>query len=69
VDDEQELIQLTERALFEAEEALRSDPSEANRRRAMDAWSAVQKARGGDGSADSGEPRPDRWGTAGQSDR
>jgi hypothetical protein len=40
-----ELVQITERALFEAEEAYRVDPSEANQRRVMKAWSAVRAAR------------------------
>lgn len=40
-----ELLQLTERALLDAEQAYRLDPLDANQRRVMTAWSAVQKAR------------------------
>jgi hypothetical protein len=40
-----ELIQITERQLADAEEAYRLDPSEANQRRIMKAWSAVCRAR------------------------
>jgi 8-oxo-dGTP pyrophosphatase MutT (NUDIX family) len=42
---EESLVQIAERALFEAEQAYRSDPSEANQRRIMRAWSAVRSAR------------------------
>jgi hypothetical protein len=45
MDSVQELIQLTERALFDAEQALRVDPTEANRQRVLKAWSAVREAR------------------------
>jgi hypothetical protein len=45
MDSEHELIQLTERALADAEEALRADPTEANPRRVLKAWSAVTRAR------------------------
>ena len=45
MDSEHELIQLTERALFDAEQALRVDPTEANRQRVLKAWSAVREAR------------------------
>jgi hypothetical protein len=48
VDANEELIQLTERQLAAAEEAYRLDPSEANQRRIMKAWSAVRRARGED---------------------
>ncbi len=40
-----ELVQITERALFDAEQAYRIDPSEANQRRMMKAWAAVRDAR------------------------
>jgi hypothetical protein len=43
--DADELIQITERQLADAEEAYRLDPSEANQRRIMKAWSAVRRAR------------------------
>jgi hypothetical protein len=46
VDAEQELIQIAERQLADAEEAYRLDPSEANQRRIWKAWSAVRRARG-----------------------
>jgi hypothetical protein len=45
MDAEEELVQLTEAALADAEEALRLDPSETNRRRVMKAWFAVRGAR------------------------
>ena len=45
MDSAHELIQLTERALADAEQALRADPTEANRRRVLKAWSAVREAR------------------------
>lgn len=45
VDANEELIQLTERQLADAEEAYRLDPSEANQRKIMKAWSAVRRAR------------------------
>jgi hypothetical protein len=41
----EELIQVTERQLADAEEAYQLDPSEANQRRIMKAWSAVRRAR------------------------
>jgi hypothetical protein len=40
-----DLVQMAERALADAEEAYRLDPSEANQRRVMSAWSFVRKAR------------------------
>jgi hypothetical protein len=43
--DADELVQIAERALFDAEQAYRADPSDVNRRRVMKAWSEVQKAR------------------------
>jgi hypothetical protein len=43
MEDDQELVQLTERALADAEEELRRDPTEANR--AWKAWSSVRSAR------------------------
>lgn len=47
MDDADELVQVAERALADAEEALRHAPTEANQRRAMSAWSFVRKAREG----------------------
>ena len=41
-----ELVQLAERALFEAEQAYGVDPSPANQRRVMRAWSELREARG-----------------------
>jgi hypothetical protein len=41
-----ELIQAAERALFDAEQAYRADPSEANQRRIQRAWAEVRDARG-----------------------
>ena len=46
VDPDHELIQVTERQLADAEEAYRLEPSDANQRRIMEAWSAVRRARG-----------------------
>jgi hypothetical protein len=43
--DADELVQITERALYDAEQAYRLDPSEANQRRVMRAWAAVRAAR------------------------
>jgi hypothetical protein len=43
---DEELIQLAERQLAAAEEAYRVDPSDANRRRIMRAWTAVRRVRG-----------------------
>ena len=45
LDANEELIQLTERQLADAEEAYRLDPTDANQRRIMKAWSAVRRAR------------------------
>ena len=45
MDPDDELIQLTERQLADAEEAYRLDPSDANQRRIMKAWSAVRRIR------------------------
>jgi hypothetical protein len=47
VDSEDELIQILERQLAEAEKAYRSDPSPANQRRIVKRWAAVREARGG----------------------
>jgi hypothetical protein len=59
MDSAHELIQLTERALADAEQALRVDPTEANRRRVLKAWSAVREAREGrQGDQPSGAPSP-----------
>jgi hypothetical protein len=54
--DADDIVQIAERALFDAEQAYRLDPSDANQRRVMRAWSAVQKARGrpDEGTADTG---------------
>ena len=62
MDSEHELIQLTERALADAEQALRVDPTEANRRRVLKAWSAVREARERQrprGDQPSGAPSPE----------
>jgi uncharacterized protein (TIGR00251 family) len=45
VDPTEELIQAAERQLADAEEAYRLDPSDANQRRIMKAWSEVRRAR------------------------
>jgi hypothetical protein len=42
---DEDLVQLAERALADAEEAYRLDPSDANQRRIMSAWSFVRRAR------------------------
>jgi hypothetical protein len=42
---EDNVVQVAERALADAEEAYRLDPSDANQRRVMSAWSFVQRAR------------------------
>ncbi|MFL5831543.1 MAG: hypothetical protein ACJ76X_16635 [Solirubrobacteraceae bacterium] len=42
---EDDVVQMAERALADAEEAYRVDPSDANQRRVMSAWSFVQRAR------------------------
>jgi hypothetical protein len=54
VDADQELIQLTERQLADAEEAYRLEPSDVNQRRIMKAWSAVRRAREGRDRASQG---------------
>ncbi|HEX3689577.1 MAG TPA: hypothetical protein VHV28_07770 [Solirubrobacteraceae bacterium] len=46
MEPDEELIQITERQLADAEEAYRREPSDANQRRIMKAWSAVREARG-----------------------
>ena len=51
-----ELIQAAERALFEAEQAYRADPSEVNQRRIQRAWTEVREARGE--PSDDGVPFP-----------
>src|SRR5579884_2309084 len=43
--DAEDLVQIAERALADAEEAYRLDPSETNQRRAMKAWASVRAAR------------------------
>lgn len=45
VGPDDELIQIAERQLADAEEAYRLDPSDANQRRIMGAWSVVRRAR------------------------
>ncbi len=61
MDSPDELIQIAERQLAEAEEAYRTDPSEANQRRIMTRWRAVREARG-----DRAEDEPDLpWPTRG----
>ncbi len=45
MNDADELVQIAERALADAEELLRLAPTEANQRRAMSAWSFVRRAR------------------------
>jgi hypothetical protein len=40
----EELVQITERHLADAEEAYRRNPSDANQRRIMSAWTAVRRA-------------------------
>jgi hypothetical protein len=45
VDADEELIQVTERQLADAEETYRDDPTDANQQRIMKAWSAVRRAR------------------------
>lgn len=40
-----DLVQVAERALADAEEAYRLDPSDANQRRVMSAWAFVGRAR------------------------
>jgi hypothetical protein len=44
--DEDDLVQAAERALFDAEQAYRADPSEARQRRVLRAWSEVRALRG-----------------------
>jgi hypothetical protein len=45
VGPDDELIQIAERQLADAEAAYRVDPSEANQRRIMRSWTAVREAR------------------------
>jgi hypothetical protein len=45
VDNPDELVQIAERALADAEELLRQAPTEANQRRVLSAWSFVRRAR------------------------
>jgi hypothetical protein len=42
---DEDLVQVAERALAEGEEAYRQDPSDANQRRVMSAWTFVRRAR------------------------
>jgi hypothetical protein len=51
-----ELIQITERQLADAEAAYRVEPSEANQRRIMRAWTAVREARGAGETGDATGP-------------
>jgi hypothetical protein len=44
IDPKEELVQMAERKLADAEEAYRLDPSDANQRRIMRAWSVVRLA-------------------------
>jgi hypothetical protein len=59
VERDEDLIQMAERQLADAEEAYRVDPSDANRRRVIKAWSAVRRARGA-GQANSWNELPPR---------
>jgi hypothetical protein len=63
--DADDLVQIAERALFDAEQAYRLDPSEANQRRVMKAWSAVRRARGEDAEPEGGGvwPRSEQRGS------
>ena len=56
MDPHDELIQIAERQLADAEEAYRSDPSDANQRRIMQAWSAVRRIREAAERSDVEEP-------------
>jgi hypothetical protein len=51
-----ELVQAAERLLRDAEAAYRDDPSDANQRRVMRAWTEVREARGE--PTDDGVPFP-----------
>jgi hypothetical protein len=57
-EDADELVQVAERALFDAEEAYRLDPSDANQRRLMQAWSFVRRARDQRAGDTAAEPSP-----------
>jgi hypothetical protein len=48
VGENEQLIQIAERQLAEAEEAYRRDPSASNQRLIMKRWEAVRRARGED---------------------
>jgi hypothetical protein len=54
-----ELVQIAERALADAEAAYRVDPSEANQRQVQSAWSFVQRARQGAGGETADPPVKD----------
>jgi hypothetical protein len=56
MDSTEDLIQVAERQLADAEEAYRIDPSDANQRRTMKAWSVVRRARDAREKADTGNP-------------
>ena len=53
-----DLVQVAERALLEAERAYSADPSDANQRRVTRAWSEVREARGESTDDDPGPPFP-----------
>ncbi len=53
-----DLVQAAERALFDAENAYRAEPSDTNRRRVMKAWSEVLEARGEPPHDDADAPFP-----------
>ena len=57
---DEELIQIVERQLADAEEGYRLDPSDVNQRRIMNAWSAVRRARGRAETGESEERRSGR---------
>jgi hypothetical protein len=55
--DSDEFVQLSERLLYDAEQAYRLHPSDANQRRVMKAWAAVRKARGEQHEEEAGAKR------------
>jgi hypothetical protein len=55
-----ELIQIAERQLADAEDAYRRDPTEANQRRIMSRWQAVREARGEPAESEPDLPWPTR---------
>jgi hypothetical protein len=58
MDSEQSLVQIAERALADAEEAYRFDPSDANQRSVWKAWSFVRNAREPDRQEKTRSARP-----------